>query len=145
MSEPSLTPVHLTVVAKWAPGRGWRAAALQGRSGAGKSDLALRLMDRGWRLVADDYAHVFASGGRLFARAPDAIRGRIEVRGVGILPARELEIAPVLLAVVLTHEPVERLPEPETMVISGVSLPVLRLDPRGASAGEKVAAMMARL
>ncbi|WP_420470454.1 HPr kinase/phosphorylase [Brevundimonas sp. FT23042] len=145
MTAPSPTPVHLTVVAQWAPGRGWRAVAFQGRSGAGKSDLALRLVDRGWRLVADDYAHVFPSGGRLFARAPDAIRGRIEVRGVGIMPARELEIAPVLLAVTLTHEPVERLPEPETVVISGVRLPVLRLDPREASAGEKVAAMMARL
>ena len=139
------SPVHATVVARWAPAGGWRAAALFGASGAGKSDLALRLISAGWRLVADDYVHLFASGGQVFARAPRTIAGRIEVRGVGILPACALDLARVVLAVELTADPVERLPEPGFRTLCGVALPRLRLDPREASAGEKVAAAIARL
>jgi serine kinase of HPr protein (carbohydrate metabolism regulator) len=139
-----MQPVHATVVARWAPG-GWRAAALRGASGVGKSDLALRLIQTGWRLVADDCACLFASGGRLFARAPETIRGRMEVRGVGILPVCALDLAPVVMVVDLVHEPVERLPEPRNVTLFGVSAPLLTLDPREASAGEKVAAAIARL
>ena len=138
-------PVHATVVAQWAPGRGWRAAALFGPPGAGKSDLALRLIGAGWRLAADDYAHLFAASGSLYARAPRTIAGKIEVRGVGVAPACALDLARVVLAVELGPEPVERLPEPAIRRVEGVDLPLLRLDPREASAGEKVAAAIARL
>lgn len=136
---------HATVVAHWSSNGGWRAAALRGVSGAGKSDLALRLIGAGWRLVADDYAHLFASGEGLYACPPDRIRERIEVRGVGILPIPALDLTRVVLVVDLAHGPIERLPEPATATISGVVLPLLRLDPREASAGEKVAAAIARL
>ena len=138
-------PVHATVVAQWAPGRGWRAAALFRPPGAGKSDLALRLTGAGWRLAADDYAHLFAASGSLYARAPRTIAGKIEVRGVGVAPACALDLARVVLAVELGPEPVERLPEPAIRRVEGVDLPLLRLDPREASAGEKVAAAIARL
>jgi serine kinase of HPr protein (carbohydrate metabolism regulator) len=57
--------VHATCVA--IDGRG---ILIRGRSGAGKSDLALRLIDRGARLVSDDYTILAASGGRLRAAAP---------------------------------------------------------------------------
>ncbi|MFC7377896.1 HPr kinase/phosphorylase [Brevundimonas sp. GCM10030266] len=138
-------PIHVTVVARCGSGGRWRGVAIFGPSGAGKSDLALRLIARDWRLVADDYAWLFASGGRLFARAPDTIRGRIEARGVGILKVSSVDLTPVALAVELTTDGVERLPEPEKREVSGVSLPLLRLDPREVSAGEKVAAALARL
>ena len=58
-------PLHGTVAARWTPGVGWRAVLITGEPGAGKSDLALRLIGRGWRLVGDDYVHLFASGGAL--------------------------------------------------------------------------------
>ncbi|QDH72217.1 HPr kinase/phosphorylase [Brevundimonas sp. M20] len=139
------SPLHATVVARWFSGQGWRAVVLRGASGVGKSDLALRLVGAGWRLVADDYAHLFASGDGLYACPPDRIRGRIEVRGVGILSIPTLDIARVVLVLDLAAGPVERLPEHETATICGVVLPRLRLDPREASAGEKVAAAIARL
>ena len=138
-------PLHATVVAQWSPTGGWRGVLLSGPPGMGKSDLALRLIGRGWRLVSDDYAHVFASGGALYAVAPDTIAGRIEARGVGIVAACALGVTRVLLAVELSPDPFERLPEPEVRTIQGLDLPVLQLNPREASAAEKVAAALARL
>lgn len=138
-------PFHATAVAVRRPGAGWRAALLCGAPGAGKSDLALRLIARGWRLVGDDYVHLFASGGALYARAPETIAGRMEVRGLGIAPAAALGLARVALVVQLVHGPVERMPEPAERTLDGVATPLLELDPREASAVEKVAVALARL
>ncbi len=138
-------PLHGTAAALWTPGRGWRAVLITGPAGAGKSDLTLRLIGRGWRLVADDYAHVVASGGALYAVAPATIAGRIEARGVGIVPASARGMSRLALVVELTDHAPERLPEPETRAIEGVDLPLLRLRGFEASAVEKVAAALARL
>ena len=118
---------------------------ITGPSGAGKSDLTLRLLGRGWRLVADDYAHVMASAGALYAVAPDTISGRMEARGVGVVPVCARGLTRLLLAVDLVDGPVERLPEATARTIGGVALPVLRLNGFEASAVEKVAAALARL
>ena len=131
-------PLHGTVVARWAPAHGWRGVLITGPSGAGKSDLALRLIGRGWRLVADDYAHVFASGGALYATCPTAIEGRIEARGVGVVPASALGLVRLVLAVELSADPIERLPEPAGSVIGGVRLPLVRLCGFEPSTVEKV-------
>ena len=69
--------VHATVIAKWRSGS-WRGVLVFGGSGSGKSDLALRALQAGWRLVTDDYALVWRSGEGLWARAPETIVGRIE-------------------------------------------------------------------
>lgn len=138
-------PLHGTVAARWRPGLGWRAVLISGPPGAGKSDLALRLIGRGWRLVADDYVHVTASGGALYAMAPETIAGRMEIRAVGVAPARGRGLARLSLAVELTAAALERLPEPETRIVEGVAVPLLRLNGFEASAVEKVAAALARL
>ena len=67
-----------------------RGVLLRGPSGAGKSDLALRLIDRGAELVADDRVALVSSAGVLTASAPPALRGLMEVRGLGVfrLPYR---------------------------------------------------------
>ena len=133
------SPIHATCVARHGRG-GWRAVLIAGPSGAGKSDLALRLIAHGWRLVADDYTHVTADKGALYASAPATIEGRIEVRGVGIVAARTRPVARIILAVDCVPTAVERLPEPEFRRFQGLDLPLIRLDPREASAVEKVAA-----
>jgi serine kinase of HPr protein (carbohydrate metabolism regulator) len=138
-------PLHGTAAARWMTGVGWRAVLITGAPGAGKSDLALRLIGRGWRLIADDYAHVVASGGALYAIAPETITGRMEARGVGVVPACARGLTRLSLAVELTGGPVERLPEPRARTVEGVALPVLRLNGFEASAVEKVAAALARL
>jgi serine kinase of HPr protein (carbohydrate metabolism regulator) len=117
--------------------REWRAVLLFGESGAGKSDLALRALDLGWRLVADDYASVWRSGDALYVRAPDRLAGLIEARGIGVMAEPPLEYARVRLAVDCGGE-VERMPDPETFALEGVELPRLRLDPFEASALAKL-------
>ncbi|TCP40527.1 HPr kinase/phosphorylase [Rhodovulum marinum] len=87
-----------------------RAVLILGGSGAGKSALALQLIALGARLVADDRTILSAGAGGLMARAPDAIRGRIEARFVGLLAAPVQAEAPVALAVDLDRPETERLP-----------------------------------
>lgn len=138
-------PIHASCVAAWTP-RGWRGLLIRGRSGSGKSDLALRLSSRpGWRLVADDYCHVWASGEAVFARAPRRIAGLIEARGLGLVRQRTLELARIVLVLDCVKGPAERWPEPRTTTLAGIDLPCLDIDPLPASATELAGAAMATL
>ncbi len=118
-----------------------RGVLLLGASGAGKSDLALRLIHDGARLVADDRVVLTMKGGRVTASAPTTIAGLIEVRALGIvkLPART---APLALAVQLGREGA-RLPDAQSWTPDGLkgaqSLPLLHLDGRHASDPAKIA------
>ena len=112
---------------------------LLGPSGSGKSDLALRLIDAGALLVADDQVQVERRGERLLGRAADALAGLIEVRGVGILKMPYCAQSPIDLAVELApDERLARLPETLGYLLLGIELPRLRLDPRTPSAAAKV-------
>ncbi|MCG5243161.1 HPr kinase/phosphorylase [Azospirillum doebereinerae] len=112
---------------------------LRGEPGSGKSDMALRLIDGGAQLVADDQVVLRAVDGRLTATAPDTLAGLLEVRGVGILPVPDADSAELGLIVDLVpSERVERLPEPVREPILGVSLPRLALAAFEASAPAKL-------
>src|SRR5690242_6204798 len=85
---------------------------LRGPSGSGKSDLALRLIDAGARLVADDQTRLLRVADRIIASAPPTIAGFIEVRGIGPVPMATEE--GVWLRLVVDLKPgrdIERLPE----------------------------------
>jgi serine kinase of HPr protein (carbohydrate metabolism regulator) len=112
---------------------------LHGASGAGKSDLALRLIDRGASLVSDDYTFLRRVGDRLLASPPETIAGRIEVRGLGLIDMPYVHEAYVRLLIAL-DEPVPRMPEDEapTRWIAGVAVPVVALAPLEPSAPIKV-------
>ncbi|MBY6264755.1 aldolase [Azospirillum sp. 412522] len=112
---------------------------LRGESGRGKSDLALRLIDDGALLVADDRVVLVAESGRLTASSPPALAGLLEVRGVGILPVPSTRSAPVGLIVDLLPRPeVERLPEAQTGTLLDVALPRLGLHAFDASTPAKI-------
>ncbi len=97
---------------------------LRGPSGSGKSDLALRLVDAGGRLVADDYTDVSEVGGRLVATAPPKVHGLLEVRGIGIIRLQAKPSARLVACVDLVPiDKIERMPVPEDVRILGVSLP----------------------
>jgi HPr kinase/phosphorylase len=87
-----------------------RAALILGPSGSGKSALALNLMALGAVLVADDRVRVSVEGSRLIAASPEAIRGRIEARGIGILNAEAIDRAELALVIDLSATETERLP-----------------------------------
>jgi HPr kinase/phosphorylase len=111
--------------------RGGAGVLLLGESGSGKSDLTLRLMEHGFSLVADDRVDI-ANG---VARAPAALAGLLEVRGLGVLRVRYTEAATIVLAIALGSRPV-RLPAPQRYEALGV--PLVTLDPLGASAAVRV-------
>ena len=94
-------------------------------------------MDRGALLVSDDYTILTAIDGRLSATPPATIAGRLEVRGIGIIPFTHVEQVPVALLVRLSDE-VDRMPEVESRWFEGVPIPAIALDPREVSAPIKV-------
>lgn len=127
---------------------GGDAVILLGPPGSGKSDLVLRLIqDPAWRLVADDQVAVSAEGGRLRAAPPPALRGMLEVRGLGILaglPVAADPPPPLRLAVHLApRTEVPRLPEEADWRCEGVALPAVTLHGFDASAPAKVALALA--
>ena len=118
---------------------------LRGPSGIGKSDLALRLIDRGAVLVADDQVLLERDGERLLASAPESLAGLLEVRGLGILQFPHQEKAPIKLVIDLVEiREMERLPESVTEDFLGISLPLWTLSAREASADIKVRLAMQR-
>ena len=125
---------------------GGRAVLLRGPSGTGKSDLALRLIDAGARLVADDQCELWREGDAILVRAPEPIAGLIEVRGIGIMQRRGAAEAPLaLIADLVAPQHVERLPEPRSETILGLAIPLIALAPFEASAPAKLRLALARL
>ena len=122
-----------------------RAVMITGPSGSGKSDLALRMIDRGFTLVSDDQTIVRKEGDKLLASAPPTIAGKLEVRGVGIVEMETTGDVPVALFVELTSD-IQRLPDDsrERLVLD-VNLPLSSVDALTASAPSKVALALDRL
>ncbi|AMK17197.1 MULTISPECIES: HPr kinase/phosphorylase [Sphingobium] len=131
--EETSETLHATSVAI-----GGRAVLLCGPSGVGKSDLALRLIDRGATLVSDDYTLLKWVDGRLEATAPQTITGMMEVRGIGLVDMPCIDYARVALMVDLSDD-IDRMPaDPEERMIAGAAIPVVRIAPLEPSAPIKV-------
>lgn len=132
--------LHGTCVA-----RHGRAALVTGPSGSGKSDLALRFLDRypdAW-LVADDQVEVRRRGRGVEASSPAALRGLLEVRGLGLVQRRH---GPAPLAIVVelaaADTPLPRIAEPDYHEVEGVALPVVPLAAFEASAPLRLALVL---
>jgi len=126
--------VHATVVAF-----GSKGVLLRGPSGSGKSDLALRLIDAGAILVGDDRVELVKRHNSIVARCPEAIAGKLEVRGLGIVTQPYCPEVPVTLVVDLADaEDVERMPEHNAVDVLGCDIAWIRLAPFEASASVKI-------
>jgi HPr kinase/phosphorylase len=138
---PAMATIHATCVA--VDGRG---VLLRGPSGSGKSDLALRLIDAGGRLVADDRVQLSLEGGFVIARPPAILAGLIEARGFGPIPVPSVPSAPVLLvADLMPADAIERLPDPAICAYLGIRLPLVAIAPFEASAPIKLRFALAGL
>jgi serine kinase of HPr protein (carbohydrate metabolism regulator) len=142
--------VHGTCVAL-----GRAAALIRGPSGSGKSDLALRFLFLARRgpaaldpptLVADDQVALERVGNRIIVKAPESIRGRIEIRGIGIVEVKSHPDAELALVVDLVPPAeVPRMPETDAVArVLNVDVPLIRLAPWEASAPIKLAVALAR-
>ncbi len=108
---------------------GGRAILIEGPPGAGKSSLALALIDRGAVLVGDDSVMLDVACGQLVARPHPATRGLLEVRNLGLLPLAVCDEAPVALVLRLDHEAPRFIDTAQTIVIAGVTVPMIQLWP----------------
>ena len=121
------TTIHATAVLC-----GARAVLIRGPAGAGKSRLAMALIDaaatgliRFARLIGDDRVHIEPVHGRLLVRSPAALSGLVEVRLIGIRRVACEPVAVVGLVVDLAAGDAERLPSPPQTVatLAGITVP----------------------
>ncbi|MGE3623945.1 MAG: HPr kinase/phosphorylase [Bdellovibrionales bacterium] len=115
-----------------------------GPPGAGKSDLALRLIDLGAKLVADDQTELKVAKGALMASPPASIKGLFEMRHVGLIRMPYVASVPVALYIelALLHEKLERLPDLEDMILLDRRIRRLRLPGFAASTPAKIRAAL---
>lgn len=129
----TLELIHATAVA--IAGQG---VLLLGPSGSGKSDLALRLIDRGAQLIGDDAVQIDIQDGLPILLAPANIAGKLEVRGIGIVPIGYIASAPLRLMVQIANQ-VERMPPDDVAgVVANYSVPLFHILPFEASAPLKL-------
>ena len=134
--KPDRVQIHASCVAL-----SGAAVLLRGAPGAGKSDLALRLVDGGGMLVADDLCEIRRKGGRLLADLPAAVeprfRGRIELRGIGFLTLPYAGATPLSLVADLSSVAGDGDCLGKAVYL-GVALPLVVLDPFHASAAARL-------
>nr|WP_298685729.1 HPr kinase/phosphatase C-terminal domain-containing protein [uncultured Dongia sp.] len=121
-----------------------QAILLRGPSGSGRSDLALRLIDEGALLVSDEQVELHRHGEHLFVTAPEMmpenLKGRIEARGLGLVPVAHVAEARPLAWVIdmAAADQIDRLPVALSTDYLGVTVPLLKLDPFALSATAKL-------
>lgn len=114
---------------------------LVGKSSVGKSDLALRLISGGKAvLVADDIVEIFAKNNKVLGTYNNNIKGKLEVRGIGIIEYPYKDCTPIELIVNLTDsaEQIERMPRIHYENILGLEIPQIDLYAKESSAPDKV-------
>jgi serine kinase of HPr protein (carbohydrate metabolism regulator) len=125
----------------------WQGALIEGLSGSGKSDLALRALQDGLRLISDDRTLVWACGERVYGRAPETLRDLMEVRSVDVIREPSLPLAQVVVVIRCVSEPraAPRLHDGEVEMICDLPLPVVELWPFELSAVTKLRRSITRV
>ena len=118
---------------------GEEAVLFRGPSGSGKSDLALRCIEKGADLISDDQTILCRKNKKIIASAPRTIAGKLEVRGIGIVEFPYREDASLVLVLDLINEgALERLPKIGFVDYFDIKIPNLRILSFESSAVEKV-------
>lgn len=116
-----------------------KAIIIEGPSGSGKSDLSLRLIDAGAKLVSDDYVDIREENNSLIGYGPPNIEGLIEVRGIGLVEVEHIKSSPLYLSLELKpRDEIERLPEAEYFEMHDIQIPNYKFDAFSVSAIVKI-------
>lgn len=116
-----------------------KGVLLRGPSGSGKSDLALRLIDDGAVLIADDRTALTHRDGTVVAQCPALIAGQLEVRGIGIVDLPYIAEATLSMIVdLVSSDQVDRLPRRRMEELLGCRIPSITVAPFEASAPAKI-------
>lgn len=108
---------------------GGRGVLIEGAPGAGKSSLALALIDRGATLVGDDGVMLDVQAGRLIAAPHPQIAGKLEVRNVGLIDFPVSPPVPVALVLRLDAAAPRFIAEAGRITVEGVDMPLVELWP----------------
>ena len=111
---------------------------IRGKSGSGKSDLALRLIDSGATLVSDDVTICKKIGDYLYLYPHPETKGLLEVRELGIMTVPYVENVRLFLVVELVEEEFERMPGMMSCSILGVKFPKIKIFGKSSSAVAKI-------
>ncbi len=123
-----------------------KGVLILGDSGSGKSDMALRLITLfSAKLVSDDRTDVFNDSGIIKAKAPNTLKGLLEVRGVGIVKQEYEKETKVDLVIKLTDNKIERMPLPQSYKIEGIEIPMYYINPFESSAPSKIVTILSLL
>jgi HPr kinase/phosphorylase len=134
------------------------AILIRGEPGAGKSTLALQLIEMPGSglgdgilhasLISDDQTNLTVNGGKIWCSAPPTLLGLLEVRGVGILKVKSAAPAALKLIIDLVRaDEARRLPDvnDEKLVLLGLPIPLIRLDREGKGLASRIRAAFLRL
>lgn len=112
--------LHATCVA-----HGGKGLLILGKSGAGKSSLALAMIALGAVLVADDRTDIALMDGKLIASPPESLQGLIEARGIGLLRLPYIAATALTAAVDLDQPESDRLPPRRHIELMGQSIDLI--------------------
>jgi serine kinase of HPr protein (carbohydrate metabolism regulator) len=129
--------LHAGLIARFDDG-GWRGVLIQGPSGSGKSDLALRAIAAGWVMVSDDRTLIWRSGETLYGRPAPVLAGLIEARGLGVIGERHRPFAAICLAARCAAGEIERVPEMQAVSLLEATIPLIGVAALEASAPVKL-------
>ena len=140
MSDEKDITLHATAIAIAGDG-----VIFTGESGSGKSDLALRLIDRGAILISDDRVILEHIDDRISLRGPEKLAGKLEIRSLGIFDFGHVADVELKMEVQLGQQ-VERFPmDSQQNIFLGKAVPSIRLDAMESSAPIKVEMALQKL
>ena len=111
---------------------------IRGKSGIGKSDLALRLIDSGATLISDDLTICKKIDDYLYLYPHSETKGLLEVREIGIMTVPYVENIKLTLVVELVEEQFERIPRVMSCNILGIKFPKIKIFGKSSSAVAKI-------
>lgn len=110
-----------------------------GKSGNGKSDLALRLIDKGANLIADDQTILTLKNNKIILTCPSEIKSKLEIRGIGIIKMPSIKEHQLDIVFQLkSFREIKRIPNENWRMLLDQKIPYYEIDPFELSVNAKI-------